>query len=135
MNDETERIYKELLKQYAEAVKQANKDGGGEENIRRLQVTRNLAMDLLQLKYSKKRTLGLLDATAARVLNHDVNYENIDDFRALDATYYLWLYCQRLGAGTNREGCEACAILDWCIGLGPNECPGNLITGEGEDGE
>ena len=128
MNDETERIYKELLKQYAEAVKQANKDGGDEENIRRLQVTRNLAMDLLQLKYSKKRTLGLLDATAARVLNHDV-------FRALDATYYLWLYCQRLGAGTNREGCEACAILDWCIGLGPNECPGNLITGEGEDGE
>lgn len=64
MNDETERIYKELLKQYAEAVKQANKDGGDEENIRRLQVTRNLAMDLLQLKYSKKRTLGLLDATA-----------------------------------------------------------------------
>lgn len=57
MNDETERIYKELLKQYAEAVKQANKDGGDEENIRRLQVTRNLAMDLLQLKYSKKRTL------------------------------------------------------------------------------
>jgi hypothetical protein len=132
MNDETERIYKELLKQYAEAVKQANKDGGDEENIRRLQVTRNLAMDLLQLKYSKKRTLGLLDATAARVLNHDVNYENIDDFRALDATYYLWLYCQRQGAGTH---CNGCAIGDWCIGLGPNKCPGNLITGAGEDGE
>jgi hypothetical protein len=134
MNDETERIYKELLKQYANAFTQAGKDGS-EENVRRLQVTRDLAMDLLQVKLSKKRSTRLLDATAARTLNKDVNYEDIDDFRALDATYYLWLYCQRLGAGTNREGCEACAILDWCIGLGPNECPGNLITGEGEDGE
>lgn len=134
MNDETERIYKELLKQYANAFTQAGKDGS-EENVRRLQVTHDLALDLLQLKYSKKRATRLLDATAARTLNKDVNYEDIDDFRALDATYYLWLYCQRQGAGTNREGCEACAILDWCIGLGPNECPGNLITGEGEDGE
>lgn len=134
MNDETERIYKELLKQYADAFTQAGKDGS-EENVRRLQVTRDLAMDLLQLKYSKKRATRLLDATAARTLNHDVNYENLDDFRALDATYYLWLYCQRLGAGTNCEGCKCCAILDWCIGMWPNQCPGNLITGEGEDGE
>lgn len=134
MNDETERIYKELLKQYADAFTQAGKDGS-EGNVRRLQVTRDLAMDLLQLKYSKKRAIRLLDATAARTLNKDVNYEDIDDFRALDATYYLWLYCQRQGAGTHCDGCEACAILDWCIGLGPNECPGNLITGEGEDGE
>lgn len=134
MNDETERIYKELLKQYANAFTLAGKDGS-EENVRRLQVTRDLAMGLLQLKYSKKRTLGLLDATAARALNHDVNYENLDDFRALDATYYLWRYCQRLGAATNCEGCKACAILDWCIGLGPYKCPGNLITGAGEDGE
>lgn len=134
MNDETERIYKELLKQYADAVTQAGKDGS-EENVRRLQVTRDLAMDLLQVKLSKKRATCLLDATAARTLNHDVDYENLDDFRALDATYYLWLYCQRLGAGTNCECCKCCAILDWCIGLGPNQCPGNLITGEGEDGE
>lgn len=134
MNDETERIYKELLKQYANAFKRAGEDGS-EENVRRLQVTRDLAMDLLQLKYSKKRTLGLLDATAARALNHDVDSEKLDDFRALDATYYLWLYCQRLGAGTNCKGCQCCAIFEWCIGLGPTQCPGNLITGEGEDGE
>nr|DAM95487.1 MAG TPA: hypothetical protein [Caudoviricetes sp.] len=134
MNDKTERIYKELLKQYADAFTQAGKDGS-EENVRRLQVTRDLAADLLQVKYSKKRVLSLLDATAARALNHDVNYENIDDFRALDATYYLWQYCRRLGAGTDCEGCKACAIIYWCIGLGPNKCPGNLITGEGEDGE
>ena len=134
MNSETERIYKELLKQYADAFTQAGKNGS-EENVRRLQVTRDLAMDLLQLKYSKKRATRLLDATAARTLNHDVNYESLDDFRALDATSYLWLYCQRQGAGTNCEGCKCCAILGWCIGLGPNQCPGNLITGEGEDGE
>ena len=40
MNDETERIYKELLKQYADAFTQAGKDGS-EENVRRLQVTRD----------------------------------------------------------------------------------------------
>lgn len=131
MNDETEKIYKELLKQYADAFTQAGKDGS-EENVRRLQVTRDLAMNLLQVKLSKKRATRLLDATAARTLNHDVNYESLDDFRALDATYYLWLYCQRQGAGTH---CDGCAIGDWCIGLGPNQCPGNLITGEGEDGE
>lgn len=134
MNDETERIYKELLKQYADAVTRAGKDGS-EENVRRLQATRDLAMDLLQVEYSKKRALGLLDATALRTLNYDVNYGSIDDFRALDATYYLWRYCQRLGAGTNWKGCQCCAIFVWCVGLGPNRCPGNLIAEIEEDGE
>lgn len=134
MNDETERIYKELLKQYANAFTQAGKDGS-EENVRHFRIIHDLALDLLQVKLSKKRATRLLDATAARTLNKDVNYEDIDDFRALDATYYLWLYCQRLGAGTNCKGCQCCAIFEWCIGLGPNQCPGNLITGEGEDGE
>ena len=134
MNDETERIYKELLKQYANAFKRAGEDGS-EENVRRFQATRDLVMDLLQVEYGKKRALGLLDATTARTLNHDVNYGSIDDFRALDATYYLWRYCQRRGAGTNWKGCQCCAIFVWCVGLGPNRCPGNLITEIEEDGE
>ncbi|WP_337803140.1 hypothetical protein [Megasphaera sp.] len=131
MNDETERIYKELLKQYADAFTQAGKDGS-EKNVRHFRIIHDLALDLLHVELSKKRAIRLLDATAARTLNKDVNYEDIDDFRALDATYYLWLYCQRQGAGTH---CDGCAIGDWCIGLGPYKCPGNLITGEGEDGE
>lgn len=135
MNDETERIYKELLKQYASAFTQAGKDGG-EENRHRFQIVRDLALKLLQMKYDKKQALRLLDKIAMEVLNHRMDYDDIevfvDDIRALDATNYLWQYCQKQGAGIS---CERCAILDWCIGLGSDQCPGNLITGAGEDGE
>nr|DAE69840.1 MAG TPA: hypothetical protein [Caudoviricetes sp.] len=135
MNDETERIYKELLKQYANAFTQVGKDGS-EENCRRFQIVRDLALKRLQMKYDKKQALRLLNKISMESMNHSMNYDDIevfvDDIRALDATHFLWEYCQKQGAGTD---CEGCAIFYWCVGPGPNKCPGNLITGAGEDGE
>ncbi|WP_443674796.1 hypothetical protein [Megasphaera sp.] len=135
MNDEAERIYKELLKQYANAFKRAGEDDS-EENRHSFKVVRDLALKLLQMKYSDEQAKRLLNKIAMEALNHSMNYDGIDcivdDIRALDATYFLWEYCEKQGAGT---GCEGCAIFYWCVGLGPNKCPGNLITGAGEDGE
>lgn len=85
---ETRIIYERLLKQYADSFRQAGKDGS-EENVRRFQVMHDLVLKLLQIKFDKKLATRILDAIAARSLNHHVGYDDIDDsvddIRALDA--------------------------------------------------
>lgn len=96
----------------------------------------DLVLKLLQIKFDKKLATRILDAIAARSLNHHVGYDDIDDsvddIRALDAIDFLWMYCQQRGTGVN---CKGCAIFDWCVGMRANKCPGNLTTGVINDNE
>lgn len=59
MNDETERIYKELLKQYAEAIKQAKKTSDGAKRVRVCPAwddkTMSCMLDKREILFRKKR--------------------------------------------------------------------------------